>query len=396
MIEHRKSGLLKALGPAVSNWNRSIGELYVANGSKVYCDGADDGALRIQGEELRGAWCDEIGLWRAAKGKRGAKNNSGGLQAWEESLQFAVREEPALIIATGTPKGKKGVVKLLTEEPEGRVAFTRPSLDDNRRNLAAAIVATWERKYAGTRLGRQELKGEILDDVEGALWTLEMIEAGRLSLPLDYCRGILNNRCVVAVDPAITAHDESDETGIVAAQTVPPTSDLLRKLLEDDPTTRADVDHALILEDRSGVYTPDGWAKAAIELYEELRADRIVAEVNQGGDMVETVIHGINPNVPVTKVWAKTGKQTRAEPVAALYEQFRVHHVMREGHDGFEFLESEQTSWVPGEPSPNHMDAAVYAITDLLIEQGGGERTFAEDDAAPVQSETADLLTRPM
>src|SRR4249919_3262655 len=142
MIEHRRSGLKKMLGPAVTQWNRSIGELYVANGSKVYCDGADDGALRIQGKELRGAWADEIGLWKTTKTKKG--ETKGGMQAWKESLVFAVREAPALILATGTPKGNRGVVKLLRTEPDGRVVFTHPRLADNRHNLGAAIVAEWE------------------------------------------------------------------------------------------------------------------------------------------------------------------------------------------------------------------------------------------------------------
>ena len=359
MVEHRRSGLLKVLGSAVTQWNRSIGELRLANGSTIFIDGADDGAVRIQGKELRGAWCDEIGLWKTTKTKKG--ESKGGMQAWQESIEFAVREAPALILCTGTPKGKKGVVKLLMEEPEGRVIFTRTRLEDNESNLAEAVVEGWKRRYGGTRLGRQELKGEILEDVEGALWTLELIERNRMALPLEEARGIMGNRCVVGVDPAITAHDDSDETGIIAAQTAPPDSDIIKALAAGDPRTRTDADHAFVLADRSGIYTPDGWAKAAIGLYRELKADRIVAEANQGGEMVERVIHSEDPNVPVTLVWASKGKQPRAEPISALYEQNRVHHI-----EGFEFLEVEQTSWVPGETSPNRMDALVWALTDLF------------------------------
>lgn len=384
MIEHRRSGLLKVLGSAVVQWNRSNGELFLANGAKVFCDGADDGALRIQGKELRGAWCDEIGLWKTTKTKKG--ESKGGMQAWQESIEFAVREAPALILCTGTPKGKKGVVKLLMDEPEGRVAFTRTRLEDNEANLAAAVVAGWRRRYSGTRLGRQELGGEVLEDVEGALWTLELIEANRLAISLAEARRIHSARCVVAVDPSIGAKETSDECGIVAVQSVGEQSDLIRKLAAEDRATRTDAPHALVLEDRSDVYTPDGWAKAAIECYHDLRADRIVAEANQGGEMVRTVIHSVDPNVPVTLVWASVGKQPRAEPVSALYEQGRVHHVQ-----GFEFLEAEQTSWVPGEPSPNRMDALVWGITDLLLE-GGTEMVVGGEPDEPVESLTSDLL----
>lgn len=389
MVEHRRSGLLKVFGPAVVQWNRSIGELHLANGATIFIDGADDGALRIQGKELRGAWCDEIGLWKTTKTKKG--ESKGGMQAWQESIEFAVREAPALILCTGTPKGKKGVVKLLTEEPQGRVVFSRTRLEDNEANLAKSVVEGWRARYGGTRLGRQELGGEILADVEGALWTLELIEANRLLIPLQEARSILSNRCVVGVDPSITATDESDECGIVAAQTAPATSNLIQGLAKEDPTTRTDAPHALVLADKSGVYPPSGWAKEAITLYKRLGADRIIAEANQGGEMVRTVIHSIDPNVPVSLVWASKGKQPRAEPVAALYEQNRVHHI-----EGFEFMESEMTSWVPGEPSPNRMDALVWTLTELMLD---GEQQFAfangSDPTVEVESPiTAGMLDR--
>lgn len=400
MIEHRRSGLLKILGPAVVKWNRSIGELYLANGARVICDGANEGGERIQGEELRGAWCDEVGLWRAGKKRRATGEKTGGIRAWEESLQFAIREAPGWIVATGTPKGNVGVVKLLREEPEGAVDFSYPKQADNARNLLPGVVDRWRRKYAGTRLGRQELLGEVLEDVEGALWTLELIEEGRLDLTLEECRGIIDNRCAVAVDPAITAHDDSDETGIIIGQTVPITSDLFKRLCREDPSLRTDAEHALILDDRSGVYTPNAWATVAIEAYHEFRAEEIIAEANQGGEMVETVIRNIDPNVPVRLVWASQGKTPRAKPIAALYEQHRVHPVMREGHDGFEFLESEQTSWVEGNPSPNHLDAAVWLLTGLILEQvndwSSGRTAEEEEQQRPVSSETGDLMGKVM
>lgn len=360
MIEHRKSGLKKVLGPAVTQWNRSLGELYCANGSVVYCDGADDGALRIQGKELRGAWADEIGLWKATKTRKG--ETKGGLQAWKESLIFAVRESPALIIATGTPKGNKGVVKLLRSEPEGRVVFTYPQLTDNEHNLEPQIVEEWRRLYGGTRLGIQELEGKVLEDVEGALWTLALIEDNRWELELADLLRIHGQRTVVAIDPATSSNPDSDETGIIAATRIPPGADILRALPADSKEAAKTYDHGWIIADRSGIYTPNGWAKAAIELYRELGADRIVAERNQGGEMVESVLRQEDPNIPYSDVWASKSKEARAEPAAGLYEQERIHHLKV-----FPELESELTSWVPGEgESPNRLDAAVWALADLF------------------------------
>lgn len=367
MVEHRKSGLLKVLGPNVENWNRSNGELYVANGSTIFCDGADDGAERIQGKGLRGAWCDEIGLWRVTKTRKGEEK--GGLSAWQESIEFAVREAPAIIIATGTPKGKKGVVKLLLEEPAGRVVFTFPSLADNKDNIDRATYEGWLARWGGTRLGKQELEGQVLEDVEGALWQLAAIEA--LRIPADVpIPGLYVRRTVIAVDPAATV--TGDETGIVGAQTVKLDADQAGLMGIGPGDLR--LPRGLVLADRSGNYTPDGWAQAAIDLYRELRADRIVAERNNGGDMVRTIIHGIDPNVPVELVWASKGKQTRAEPVAALYEQQRIHH-----RGIYPELEAEQTTWVPGEESPNRMDALVWAFTDLMIDAPGNFVVGADD-----------------
>lgn len=379
LIEHRRSGLKKALGEAVTNWNRTEGELYVANGSTVYCDGADDGALRIQGKELRGALCDEIGLWRSTKTRKGEEK--GGIRSWQESIDFAVREPPGLILAIGTPKGKHGVVKLLTEEPEGRVAFTYPRLEDNEANLMQSVVEGWRRRYGGTRLGRQELLGEILEDVEGALWTIAMIEANRHALPTEGAR-----RTVVAVDPAITAGEDSDETGIVAACCYGAATPFPKANLVAGEA----VDHGFVLADRSGRYSPRGWATEAIELYHATRADRIVAEKNQGGEMVAATIRSVDPNVPIRLVWAAQGKRPRAEPVSALYEQGRVHHI-----EPLPELENEMTAWVPGEDSPSRMDALVWAITDLMLEGGQdfafGAEASAEEAEPPI---TAGLLDR--
>jgi phage terminase large subunit-like protein len=371
------SGLLKVLGgqegPLVENWNRSSGELYLVNGAKVFLDGADDGALRVQGENLRGLWASEIGLWKDWE------------TSWKESIQFAVRLAPAKIVCEGTPKGMTGLVKLLVQErkaaPEDFV-FTRTYLEDNESNLVPAQIASLRRQYAGTRLGHQELGGEILDDVEGALWTWAMIDGYRCALPTEGA-----SRTVVAIDPAITAGEDSDETGIVAVTRYGSTTPFPKANLVAGEA----VDHAFVRADRSGRYSPRGWAAAAIECYHELKADRIVYEKNQGGEMVAATIRSVDPNVPLSGVWASQGKRTRAEPVSALYEQGRVHHV-----EPFPELESEMTAWVPGEPSPSRMDALVWAITDLMLE-GNQDYAFTgeQDRSAEVEAPiTAGLLDR--
>lgn len=377
MVEHRESGLLRALGGAVGTWNRSIGEMRLTNGAWLFIDGADDGAPTIEGKGLSMAWCDEIGKWKK-------------LSAWQESLEFALRMEPALIIATGTPKGKKGIVKLLLEEPDGRVTFTFPKLSENEGNLAAGVVREWRRRYAGTRLGRQELEGMVIADVAGALWTLGLLEDTRVAEQVVAAQDfkVFRERTVVAIDPATTANEEgSDETGIVVCRLIDPEAHVRERLGWRDGYT-----HGLILEDLSGIYSPTEWATVAVEAYRKWGADRIVAERNNGGDMVETTVRTIDPNVSYRGVWASKGKRTRAEPVSALYEQRRIHHV-----DTLPDLESEQTSWVPGEASPNRMDALVWGLTDLFIDGGTAQaQAFEVEDGGAVEeaSLTADLLER--
>lgn len=323
------SGLLERLGPAVENWNRSIGEITLYNGAKVFADGADDGALRVQGRNLMGCWADEVGLWREWR------------RAWEESISFAVRIDPARIIATGTPKrNNPGFVKMLLNDP-GTIV-TRPSLENNKGNLSPVQVAELFRRYEGTRLGQQELYGEMIDDVEGALWTYEMIERSRAERPDPETI----HRAVVAVDPAVTTSAESDETGIVVASVVV-------------GPTKTD---GYVTHDLSGRYSPDEWAQVAVDAYYEHHLDRIVAERNQGGDMVKHTIATVDPNVPVSLVWASRGKQARAEPVSALYEQGRIHHC-----GAFAELEAEQTGWSQGDNSPSRLDALVWALTDLML-----------------------------
>lgn len=337
------SGLLRALGGLIENWNRSEGVLYVRNGAKVYIDGGDDGALRIQGKNLRGAWCDEVGLWKDWK------------TSWEESLRYAVRIPPARIIATGTPKrGNKLVVQLM-EDP--RVVKTHMRMLDNAANLAPAIVEELLDLYAGTTLGRQELEGELIDVVEGALWTSDALEALRVQTPPSL------SRIVVGVDPSGSSKASADAAGVVVAG------------------HSTETGHGYALADHTVHGSPDAWARAAVSAYYAFEADRIVVETNYGGEMVEAMIRTVDPSVPVRAVRASRGKLLRAEPVAALYEQGRIHHV---GY--LTELEDEMCTWTPeSKDSPNRLDALVWALTDLMIApRSATVETYAPNGQAPV------------
>jgi phage terminase large subunit-like protein len=293
---------------------------------------------RLRGPQCGRFWADELAAWRY-------------LDAAWDNLMFGFRVGSDLRgVITTTPKPLEQLRKMIADK--GTIV-TRGSTYDNRSNLNPEFLSHVITKYEGTRLGRQELNAELLDDVPGALWTRKLIDAGRVHHTEVDKRPDVIIRIVVAVDPAVTSGEESDETGIIAAA-------LTRSL------------HVLVLDDASCKETPLGWAKAATGLLGARRGDRIVGEVNNGGDLVEANLRAVDANVPYRKVWASRGKAVRAEPVAALYEQGRVHHVMRDGTHGTDFdkLEDEMCSYVPGVTgkSPNRMDALVWAITDLLID----------------------------
>jgi len=255
-------------------------------------------------------------------------------ETWD-MLMMGLRLGPKpRVIVTTTPK-PRALIKRIATDPQTHV--TRGSTYDNLVNLAQAFADTVIARYNGTRLGRQELLGEYLEDVEGALWKREWIEAGRVAKAPDL------QRVVVAIDPAATSGDEADETGIVVCG------------------------HGVdgrwyVLADRSCHLSPDGWGRRAVNAYEEFRADRIVAEVNNGGEMVHHVLQTIAPGLPFTAVHASRGKIVRAEPIAALYEQGRVSHCGE-----FSELEDQMCSYTgePGEQSPDRMDALVWALTEL-------------------------------
>ena len=325
------SGILQALDLTVSSaaYNRTFGEVTLPNGSVIHGYSAEK-PDRVRGPNLAGAWCDEPGSWRF-------------LETWYEGLIPALRigTNPRAIV-TGTPRPTR-LIRDLTSRTDGSVHVTRGSTFDNAANLSEAALLELRRRYEGTRLGRQELYGELLTDVPGALWQLDQIEADRVTEPPHL------TRIVVAIDPAVTSNEDSDESGIVVAG------------IGTDG-------HAYVLADRSMRGTPDQWARRAVEAYHEYQADRIIGEANNGGDMIETVVRSVDPNVSYRKVTASRGKHTRAEPISALYEQHRVHHVGMLAD-----LEDQMVSWLPEDPkSPDRMDALVWAVTELIPNAGQG------------------------
>jgi predicted phage terminase large subunit-like protein len=300
------------------------------NGAIATMYSADEPNL-LRGPEHDGAWVDELAAWRY-------------VDAWHQLL-FGLRigAQPR-VIATTTPRPTKLIRELVAEaeKPNATVAVTRGSTYENAANLSQVFLGEVTRQFAGTRLGRQELEGAVLLDTPGALWTHEMVEAAHAerALPKEY------RRCVVSIDPAVSTTETSDETGLVVAATGPD-------------------GHGYVLEDRSGKYSPDAWARLAVQLYRQYDADRIIAEVNNGGDLVLNTIKTVDPRVRTLAVRATRGKRTRAEPVAALYEQHRVTHA---GY--FPQLDDQLTTWDATDPrakSPDRLDALVWALTDLMV-----------------------------
>jgi phage terminase large subunit-like protein len=301
---------------------------------------------RLRGPQHSAAWIDELAAF-------------ANLEATWNMLQFGMRlgKNPQQLITT-TPRPLKLLKQLIGR---GDCVTTRGSTYDNRQNLPPSFFSQIIRKYEGTRLGRQELDAELLEDIEGALWSSHLIEATRL--PKDHPLDL--KRVVISLDPAISVGENSDSTGIVAAG------------IGFDG-------HGYILEDLTGKFAPNEWAMRAIAAYKRHKADRIVAEANQGGQMVESTLRAVDANVPVKLVHASRGKVTRAEPISALYEQARVHHVGL-----FVELEDEMTSYEPGSSnSPDRMDALVWALTELMIGNGfPGITTFHVPAAGLTRSE---------
>lgn len=299
------------------------------NGNVAFGFSADE-PQRLRGPQCCRFACDELAAWRF------------GQDAWD-NLMFGFRIGDDLRgIVTTTPK-PINLIRELIKDPA--TVVTRASTYENRTNLARGFFDSIIRKYEGTRLGRQELLAELLDDIPGALWTRKVIDDNRIKL-VDV-RWDLVVRIVVAIDPAVTSKEDSDETGIVVAG-----------------LTRSQ--HVIVLDDQSCKETPLGWAKRAVDLCRQWKADRIVAEVNNGGDLVEGNIRAIAPLAPYRSVRASRGKRKRAEPVAAIYEQGRCHHV-----GFFPDMERQLCEWTPlseDDQDDDRMDALVWAVHELLID----------------------------
>lgn len=290
------------------------------NGSMATLFSADE-PNRLRGPQHHWAICDEYAAWRYPEAL--------------DMLMFGLRlgQDPRVVIAT-TPRPTKEV-KALLKQPG--LVLTKGKTYENLDNLAPAFREQIVGRYEGTRLGRQELEAEILEDVDGALWRRDQLDADRATKAPEL------RRIVVGVDPKASKVADS-ETGIVVAG--------------------LGVDgHGYVLADYSLNGSPEQWARKVATAYEAHQADRVIVEKNNGGDMVVSMLKATGIALPITPVWATRGKETRAEPVAALYEQHRVHHVGVLGG-----LEDQLCGWVPGESaSPDRLDALVWALSALML-----------------------------
>ncbi len=285
---------------------------------------------RLRGPNLDGAWCDELTSYADAAA------------VWD-MLSMALRlpgpkgDAPRVLIST-TPKPIPLLKSIIAASS---TVITRARTADNAPNLDASTLRYLNEKYGNTSLGRQELDAELIEDAEGALWSRALIETTRVRSAPEVLR-----RIVVAVDPAGTSNKGSDETGIVVC-------------------ARGDDGHGYVLADLSGKFSPEGWARRAIDAFRRHKADRIVAEVNFGAAMVETTLRAVDLSVPFKALHASRGKAQRAEPVVALFEQNRAHIV---GH--LTALEDQLAQWEPNSnmASPDRLDAMVWGLTELLVE----------------------------
>jgi phage terminase large subunit-like protein len=322
-----ESGILAVSPPSCRpDYKPSLRRLTWPNGAIATTYSADEPDL-LRGPQHDAAACDELAAWKYP-------------DAWDQlRLGLRLGARPQCAVAT-TPRPTPIIRALVAEAsaPSPTVHVTRGSTYDNRANLAPAFLEQVVARYEGTRLGRQELLAEILDDAPAALWRRDQIDALRVRTAPEL------RRIVVAIDPAVSSSEKADETGIVVAGI-------------------AANGHIYILADLSGRYSPDGWARAAIGAYRNARADRIVAEVNNGGEMVEMTLRTVDRMIPYTAVHASRGKRVRAEPVAALTEQGKIHHVGMLAE-----LEDQLCTWdaAAGGKSPDRLDAMVWACASLM------------------------------
>lgn len=326
------SGILACSPPdRMPEWKASERKLVWDNGAEAQVFSASEPEA-LRGPQFDAAWVDELAKWKKAQ------------DTWD-MLQFALRlgEKPQVCVTT-TPRNVS-LLKALLKSPS--TVVTHAPTEANKANLAASFLEEVRSRYSGTRLGRQELDGVLLADAEGALWTSEILQKAHVDTAPEL------DRIVVAVDPSVSSGSGSDECGIVVAgaQTQGPPREWRAYVLADCTV--------------QGV-GPTGWANAAIAAMDLYGAERLVAEVNQGGQLVEEVIRQVDPLVAYKGVHAARGKSARAEPVAALYEQGRVRHLR-----GLTALEEQMCLMTPrgfeGQGSPDRMDALVWALHELMI-----------------------------
>ena len=330
-----ESGLLSCFPPHQRpEYEPSKRRVTFANGALVTTYSGDEPDL-LRGPQHDTLWADEVATWRYP-------------EAWDNALLgLRLGSDPrACVTTTPKPKAICRILRELIDDPTTMV--TRGATQENASNLAPAFLDQILRRYAGTRLERQEIAGELLEDFPGALWTLEMRLRANLPRPVPTL-----GRIVVAIDPAASSNEDSDETGINVAG-------------------KGEDGHGYVLADRSGRLSPEGWGLRAVDAFREYKADLVLGEKNNGGEMVAAVIRNIDSTVPVKLVSATRGKHVRAEPISVLYEKGLIHHVVR-----FPELEDQLSGFTfegfVGDRSPDRADALVWALTELFVGAWGFE-----------------------
>lgn len=325
------------------SWSPTNRRLSWPNGSTAWCYNATE-PDQLRGPQHHFAWVDELAKFQYMQ------------QTWDQ-LQFGLRlgQHPQVLVTT-TPRPLPLIKKLRADSD---TIVTMGSTLDNQANLASNTIKQLYERYGGTRLGRQELEGEILEDIPGALWKREDIDNSRLSeVPKDL------EKVYVAVDPAVSNNEGSDEHGIVVVGLARDADGYAKGYVLDDGTVRG---------------SPEDWARKAVSLYRFWSADKIIAEKNQGGDMVMSTLKAQDRSIPVELVHASRGKVVRAEPISALYEQGRVHHVGR-----FDKLEDQMCMFSIdnlrniSNGSPDRVDALVWGLTKIF-DKITGRRMPRED-----------------
>ena len=318
-----ESGIIARCPPEIIEYyNKSLLEIKLINGSIIQGFTADEPS-RLRGAQFHRAWIDELATWRYQR------------ESWD-MLMFCLRlgDRTKLNITT-TPQPTLLIKELIKRDD---INIYKGSTFDNKENLSKQQLDILIERYENTRIGRQELYAEVLEDIEGALWSYDMLDRARKSRRVsDY------KRVVIAIDPAVSNNKNSDETGIIVC-------------------AKDTLDNYIILDDKSGSYSPSEWANVAINLYRKYNADVIIGEVNNGGDLIESNIRNIDNNINFKQVRATRGKVIRAEPISALYEQDKVYHITR-----FAELEEQMTSFTGDskQSSPDRLDALVWGLTHL-------------------------------